>query len=215
MDSANDNSLDQTPDTIRYNAPGTAPQYDTRLAYTSSLSLRIVIAVTLLYAFLRFIGSPLVPPVYTVSTEQILPANLTDSWRVLTDFAAYPEWNPYLTAITGEFQVGEKVALTLLTERSPQPRRSHATLAKIEPQTAFAWRGQQFPIPGFSHTRHVFALERIDDTHTRLRHYEEFRGLGVALDSSGRKADIQNNERAFAQMNKALAARLAGDGHGS
>jgi hypothetical protein len=165
------------------------------------------VALAILYASLKFIGSTLVPPVYTVSTEKMLPAGLEDSWQALTDFAAYPQWNPYLTKIVGKFEVGETITLTLVTSGSPEPRQSRPQLAEIEPLKEFSWQGR-FPVPGISHTRHVFALGKVDENRTRLQHYEEFRGLAVALMTSGREAESQSNARAFTDMNNALVLRL-------
>ena len=30
-------------------------------------------------------------------------------WEVLTDFAAYPEWNPFITQVRGTARVGERL----------------------------------------------------------------------------------------------------------
>jgi uncharacterized protein YndB with AHSA1/START domain len=32
-------------------------------------------------------------------------------WRVLTDFAAYPEWNPFIVRIGGDLTVGQVLDL--------------------------------------------------------------------------------------------------------
>ncbi len=184
------------------------PQYNAAQAYTGNPALRIIVAVVFLCGGLAFIGSSLVPPVYSVATEEILPANVEASWAALTDFAAYPQWNSYAPRIVGDFSVGEEITLTLVTGNPPAPRESHAVLTDITPLEQFAWEGG-FPIPGIAHTRHVFALERVDDNHTRLRHFEEFRGLAVALDSSGRAQETHSNTQAFSRMNKALSQRLA------
>ena len=190
-----DNTSDQT------------PRYDLGLVYSSSRLWRTMIGIALLYAGLEFIGSTLVPPVYSVSTEEVLPANLEESWEALTDFSNYPEWNPYLPMISGDFVVGSQIKLTLVTESSNGPQQSHAQIAEITPFKQFAWQGG-FPIPGIANTLHVFSLEKIDEKNTRLVHYEEFRGLAVALDSSGRADEIQNNQRAFKSMNKALRLQI-------
>jgi hypothetical protein len=189
------------------NSTAFSTQYNVKLAYKSNRILRALVALALLYAGLQFIGSTLVPPVYAVSTDRELPANLEDSWEVLTDFSAYPQWNPYLTTIEGEFEVGEVITLTLVTPNSPESRQSRPQLAEIEPLKQFSWEGR-FPVPGIAHTRHVFALEKIDGKRTRLLHYEEFRGLAVALMQSGREAESQSNTQAFTDMNNALSLRL-------
>jgi len=34
-------------------------------------------------------------------------------WRVLTDFAAYPEWNPLIRQLVGEPSVGSRLEVTV------------------------------------------------------------------------------------------------------
>jgi hypothetical protein len=62
--------------------------------------------------------------------------------------------------ITGDFAVGEKVILTLVTERSPQSRKTHAKIVEITPPNQLSWQGM-FIIPSIAHTRHVFALKKL------------------------------------------------------
>lgn len=36
-----------------------------------------------------------------------------EAWAVLTDFAAYPEWKPFITSISGELEVGALLEITI------------------------------------------------------------------------------------------------------
>lgn len=45
----------------------------------------------------------------TISTTVDIPAPREAVWEVLTDFAAYGEWNPFMNRVEGEPQVGSKL----------------------------------------------------------------------------------------------------------
>ncbi|TDV54968.1 SRPBCC domain-containing protein [Actinophytocola oryzae] len=49
--------------------------------------------------------------VRSVVVEIGAPAELV--WQVLTDYPAYPEWNPYTVAVTTTLGIGEPIDLTL------------------------------------------------------------------------------------------------------
>jgi hypothetical protein len=34
-------------------------------------------------------------------------------WKVLTDFNSYPEWNPFITAVQGKPEAGERLVVTI------------------------------------------------------------------------------------------------------
>ncbi len=208
--------LSRTPEPHLSNKPGEGGErsttdstaFDARLTFHSSRLLRLAIGLALVYALLVFIGSTNVPPVAVVTTTATLPAGIAESWAVLTDFQDYPEWNPYLPDIDGEFAVGETITLTLVADKDATPIRPRARIEAISPQREFSWQGL-LPVPGLFATRHVFALEPIDEGQTRLHHYEEFRGLAVALLPYDREFQTLRIARSFERMNDALIDRLS------
>lgn len=168
--------------------------------------LPIILVAALLFEILHFFGSARVAPLYTIHTSIALPANVRDSWNVLTDFAEYPTWNPYLTRVEGRFSVGEKVSFTLLDENFADPLDLSATLGEVSPNKRFFWIGR-VGIQGVFDTKHVFELVSSDEETSELHHYEEFRGLIPAIlpDRARRSA---NTRAAFERMNQALYQRL-------
>jgi hypothetical protein len=76
--------------------------------------LKVAIGSLLVFGGLHFFGSTAVRPLYTVSSEISLPASPQESWRVLTDFASYPDWNPYLRRVDGKLAPGKTVSYTLI-----------------------------------------------------------------------------------------------------
>ena len=168
--------------------------------------VRTTATLAVVYLFLLLLGSDLVPPVYTASSEIVLESSIDDSWNALTKFEDYGSWNPYLIEITGSLRVGEPVTITLVNDNFKEPFTTTPTLESVLPPTQFHWENG-FLVAGIYDTSHYFVLEVISDTETRLLQYEEFRGALVWLlpGKEGRKAAA---EKAFNRMNTALKNRL-------
>jgi hypothetical protein len=116
------------------------------------------------------------------------------------DFAAYPQWNPFILAIDGRAVPGETLSVTI------RPPGGSAQIFKpkvlrAEPPDAFEWRGS-LPVPGLITGVHSFRLTREGDG-TRLRHSESFSGILVPF----LKKILARTEDGFNQMNAALKAR--------
>ena len=168
--------------------------------------LIIVSVTTVLFVVLHWFGSSRVQPLYTISTELVLPTSPEQSWSVLTDFAQYPSWNPYLTRVEGKLLAGETVSFTLVDENFPEPLDLSAKLGEVSPDLRFYWVGR-LGLQGLFDTRHVFELQSREDGGTNLHHYEEFRGIIPAL-LPNRHERSANTRRAFDRMNQALLERL-------
>lgn len=138
----------------------------------------------------------------SIKTEIIISAPRQKVWQVLTDFASYPEWNPFVY-IKGKPEAGTRLENTMMLEgRSPQVFRP--TILKVEEAREFRWLGQLY-ISGLFDGEHYFLLEAIDEQTTRLVHGENFRGIltGTLLKMIG--GDTQS---AFEKMNRALKERV-------
>ncbi len=61
----------------------------------------------------------------SVRVEIAAPASAV--WDVLTDFADYPQWNPYTVAVTSTLEIGTPIDLTL-----PNPDGSDGTFVNRE-----------------------------------------------------------------------------------
>ena len=167
-----------------------------------------LISIGLFLAALYFFGSTHVPPLYTVRTELMLPASAEKSWNALSDFARYPDWNPYLPRVEGKFAAGESVSFTLVDENFSEPLDLAAELGEISANRRFYWTGR-LGVQGLFDTKHVFELHPRDDGNTDLHHYEEFRGLIPAL-MPRREKRAEHTRAAFERMNTALYHRLKG-----
>jgi hypothetical protein len=98
-------------------------------------------------------------------------------WSVLTDFAAYPAWNPFVREISGDQTVGARLRVVLeLPGRKPMTIRPRIT--RWEPGRVFEWLGHT-GIRGVFDGRHRFTVDGLDDG-TKFEQAERFSGLLAA-----------------------------------
>jgi hypothetical protein len=168
--------------------------------------LTAIAAGLLVYAGLSYLGSTRAAPVYTIESEIILPADAERSWQVLTDFAKYPEWNPYVPRAEADFTPGATISFTIVDGNFTEPLDLRAELGEIDPPEQFYWVGT-LGIRGLHDTRHGFALQPLEGGKTRLRHFEEFRGILPFL-LPGRDERVATTRASFDKMNQALQSRL-------
>jgi hypothetical protein len=133
-------------------------------------------------------------------TEITIAASAERVWQVLTDFAAYPTWNPLVPKASGELREGARLRLRLaIGARSIgiKPR-----LLRVVPNRELAWRGAA-PIPSLFRGEHVFEIEPTA-TGVRFKQWERFSGILVPL--LGKLID-GGTRRGFEAMNVALKRR--------
>ena len=120
-------------------------------------------------------------------------------WQILTNFADFPEWNPFLRQASGAIEVGAKLEVEI------QPPNGSAmtfkpTLLKVEPNRELRWLGHLI-MPGLFDGEHIFTVEPVDDNRVKFKQREEFRGILVALVL---RFIGENTRRGFEAMNQAL-----------
>jgi len=136
-----------------------------------------------------------------LSTSVEIDAPTETVWAVLTDFDAYPEWNPFMT-ITGRATEGARLTVEL---RPPGKRATtfRPTVTRVTEQRELRWRGHLL-VAGLYDGEHRFELELLDDGRTGFTQAETFGGLLVGpinrwLGDATREG--------FERMNAALKAR--------
>lgn len=96
-------------------------------------------------------------------------------WQHLTDFASYPEWNPYILSAEGELKQGALVRFTV----AGLPMTLTAPIVSLVENQELIWEARS-PIPGMK-PRYIRRLEKIDANRTRFINREEFTGWAVPL----------------------------------
>ena len=97
---------------------------------------------------------------------------------MLTDFAAYPEWNPFIIEAEGELATGRHIAVTM---RPPAHRTSsfRPKLLSVEPGSGFRWLGH-VGVPGVFDGEHIHEIKPLGAHRSRYVQSERFHGVQVA-----------------------------------
>jgi hypothetical protein len=138
----------------------------------------------------------------TIRSAIEIRAPLDAVWRILTDFAAYPDWNPHIRQVRGVPKVGGRITI----RSSPPGGRTivmRPMVVSWTPPTEFRWRGtflSRFLFSG----EHGFKLEPLADSRVRFHQDETFSGLLVPLYARLRMSHTRDG---FAKVNEALRDR--------
>jgi hypothetical protein len=131
----------------------------------------------------------------------LVEAPVAAVWAVLTDTAAYPDWNPFITELTGDLVAGGR----LVARIAPPGGRSmvfRPTVTVVEKDHRLQWLGH-LGVPGVFDGRHTFTLEPVGEE-TLVVQGEEFSGALVPFTG----AMLRRTQRGFAAMNEALRERV-------
>ena len=136
-----------------------------------------------------------------ITTEIIINAPKEKVWNILTDFDAYPQWNPFILSVKGKAVKGERLTNTL--------RNGNKTVVfkpkvlNVVPNQYLGWLGS-LGIKGLFDGYHYFEIEALSPTQVKLKHGEEFSGL---LSTAILKKIAEATRQNFIRMNQALKER--------
>jgi hypothetical protein len=135
-------------------------------------------------------------------SEIEIAASAERVWEILTDFASYPQWNPFIRGISGDLKVGERLEVRL----EPPDSRGitlRPTVLSAEPNRLMRWVGHLL-VPGLFDGEHSLATHPLGENRVRFVQHEAFKGVLVSL--LARSLD-KNTLRGFEEMNEALKER--------
>ncbi len=124
-------------------------------------------------------------------------------WAVFSDFPTYPDWNPFITQISGEMTPGNELKVTILPPGG-EAMDFTPTVTEFIPMRRFAWLGH-VGIPRLFDGAHYFEVEDLGNGRSRFIQGEEFRGVLVPFLKP--KLDGQTLD-GFEAMNEALKGRV-------
>lgn len=141
-----------------------------------------------------------------ISTQIEIQGSAEKVWKLLTDFARFPDWNPFIREIIGEVVEGTKLEIHISTP-SGKNRVYRPILTKVEPNHELRWYGKGF-LPGFLNGERIFTIEILDSNRVRLVHREIFSGLGTFFAGERMEREIRHS---LEEMNLALKQRVEHD----
>ena len=136
-----------------------------------------------------------------ITTEIIINAPKETVWNVLTDFEAYPQWNPFILSVKGKAVKGERLTNTL--RNGDKTMVFKPKVLSVVPFQYFDWLGS-LGFRGLFDGHHSFEIEEVSPTQVKLKHSETFSGL---LSSAILKKIGEPTRQNFIRMNQALKER--------
>lgn len=129
-------------------------------------------------------------------------------WRILIDFAAYDQWNPFINKIIGAPTEGSKIDLYIETP-SGKNRKYSPRITRVDEGRELRWFGKS-SLPGFLNAEHIFIIEELQPERVRFIQRELFDGLLTRVFGKGVDTDIRQG---FQDMNDALKKRAERSSH--
>ena len=139
----------------------------------------------------------------TINTTVDIDAPKELVWDVLTDFAAYPEWNPDVK-IEGTAQVGTKLTVHM-GANGGRGMAFKPTVLAAAPAHELRWLGK-LGFGGLVDGEHFFILDHNADGTTHLTHGERYSGALVALTKPF--LNNQRNRAGYEDFNRVLKRRV-------
>lgn len=137
-----------------------------------------------------------------LSNEVEINASAERVWQLLTDFASFPQWNPFMQRVSGAPTAGTQLEIT----QQPSGARvlkSRPRIMKVEPNRELRWFGRSL-LPGLLDVEHIFTIESLDVNRVRFTQSEVCTGLFSSLSTY---RSHTNTRRGFREMNEALKLR--------
>ena len=135
-------------------------------------------------------------------TEIEIQASDKRVWQLLTDFASFPQWNPFMRQAVGEPKTGARLEMHIQPSGA-SGMTFRPTVLKAEPNRELRWLGHLL-MPGLFDGEHILTIESLAENRVRFVQREIFTGILVPLFAHGLDTDTR---RGFEEMNHALKAR--------
>jgi hypothetical protein len=136
-----------------------------------------------------------------IELQTTIAASPARVWAVLTDFGAYPSWNPFVRTISGTLQLGSRLVVRI-APAGGEGMVFKPVVTELREAGVLEWLGHLI-VPGIFDGRHRFELAPLGDGTTSFTQSETFTGILVPFVRSM----LKDTERGFRAMNEALKSR--------
>lgn len=138
----------------------------------------------------------------SLHSEIVIDASAQRVWHILTDFDAYPDWNPFIRRIAGRPLTGARLEVQLVPPGS-RGMTMRPTVLEACPGHLLRWLGH-LGVRGLFDGEHTFQIEPAGTDRVRFVQSERFAG---ALAPVILRFIAHGTRQGFAMMNEALKAR--------
>jgi len=142
----------------------------------------------------------------TVDTRIEIAASAERIWNLLTDFGAFPDWNPFIRRVEGSPIVGTRLEVTIQPP-GRGPTTFKPTVLEADANHQLGWLGRLL-LPGVFDGRHTLTIQARDGGRSVFRQREVFTGILVPFLAGM----IRDTEGGFRKMNEALKQRAEAAG---
>ena len=116
---------------------------------------------------------------HELSCSVDIAAPIQRVWLVVTNFAAYPLWNPFGLAIQGDLLPGAPIKICL-RRRGGRGCTLRGRVTIVEPEARLRWAGYLL-VAGLIDVQQTVSLVRLDEDHTRLLESTRLSGVLITL----------------------------------
>ncbi|CAE6750712.1 SRPBCC domain-containing protein [Paraburkholderia haematera] len=135
-----------------------------------------------------------------VHADILIDRSPADVWKVVSDSAAYPAWNPFITQVDGDFKEGATIRIVL--GKASDATVFKPTVLTVRREHDLCWRGS-VGIRGVFDGTHCIHLSTVTGG-TRLEQTERFSGILVGHLT---KDVVEETRQNFQAMNAAVKQR--------
>jgi hypothetical protein len=139
---------------------------------------------------------------YQLHTEIEIDATPERVWAILTDLAAYPQWNPFIKFIHGDMRQGARLEVRIQASGT-RGMTFRPVVLVVEKNRELRWLGRLL-LPGLFDGEHRFFIQPLAGGKVLFQQSEKFSGVLVGLLRGSLDRDTK---RGFAEMNLALKLR--------
>jgi hypothetical protein len=144
------------------------------------------------------LGAGLLTGCTSIHTQIAIDAPPDRVRAIVTDYASYPAWNPFVVKVVGDMSAGKDVQVTVHpVGQALVTGTGHVLVADAD---RIAWSGH-LGLPGVFSGVHTFLIQPDGSGRTLFSNDEKMRGLSVLF------YDFGPTKEAFVAMNQALKQR--------
>lgn len=133
-----------------------------------------------------------------IHTSIGIEAPASSVWKLLTDFAGYPKWNPFITRIAGELKLGSRIDADIIFSGG-KTVTINPTIVGLESERELSWRGRIGS--GLFTSEHRLEIRPVTHNRVVLVQVEKFTGPVVSIVAKRLDATLR---RSFEEMNAAV-----------